>query len=224
MKFKLLLASLTLILSGCSILSPYKITFTLQNEGVLNPVSDTLDIVVNNPVLAYVSNYQCDDEEEVTLLPTLKDDAQVSTVHNISINFLKDKEAGTKCEISVSVFDKTTTSNASSSIYAYLYSKPVEFAGEMEMCGGIAGIQCEESLTCVLAGDYPDAGGSCQKPEDVGAAEVETEVEETGDVESEISTDGESEASTVVEADVAVATDTALETETSIDAEPLTEE
>jgi predicted secreted protein len=34
-------------------------------------------------------------------------------------------------------------------------------AGEGEGCGGIAGIQCHDGLSCQLQGDYPDAGGTC---------------------------------------------------------------
>lgn len=30
-----------------------------------------------------------------------------------------------------------------------------------EFCGGIAGFQCDEGLTCKLEGTYPDAGGKC---------------------------------------------------------------
>ena len=32
-----------------------------------------------------------------------------------------------------------------------------------EFCGGIAGIQCPSGYGCVLDGNYPDAGGACQK-------------------------------------------------------------
>ena len=31
-------------------------------------------------------------------------------------------------------------------------------------CGGIAGFQCQDGLTCRLDGNYPDAGGTCIKP------------------------------------------------------------
>lgn len=34
-----------------------------------------------------------------------------------------------------------------------------------EFCGGIAAFQCELGLICVLEGNYPDAGGICQKPQ-----------------------------------------------------------
>jgi hypothetical protein len=34
-------------------------------------------------------------------------------------------------------------------------------AMEGEFCGGIAGIQCADGLTCMLDGSYPDAGGEC---------------------------------------------------------------
>jgi hypothetical protein len=37
--------------------------------------------------------------------------------------------------------------------------------GEGEMCGGIAGFQCEEGLTCRMEGNYPDAAGTCVKSE-----------------------------------------------------------
>lgn len=36
-------------------------------------------------------------------------------------------------------------------------------AKEGEFCGGIAGFACESGLSCKLDGDYPDAGGKCEK-------------------------------------------------------------
>ena len=39
----------------------------------------------------------------------------------------------------------------------------VDRAGENEMCGGIAGIQCADGLTCRYEGDYPDAAGTCTR-------------------------------------------------------------
>lgn len=38
-----------------------------------------------------------------------------------------------------------------------------EPAQEGEFCGGIAGFQCAEGLTCLYEGTYPDAGGTCVK-------------------------------------------------------------
>ena len=37
-------------------------------------------------------------------------------------------------------------------------------SAEGEECGGIAGTLCQEGLQCILAGDYPDAIGTCRKP------------------------------------------------------------
>ena len=34
------------------------------------------------------------------------------------------------------------------------------------MCGGIAGFQCQENLSCKLDGNYPDAAGTCVKQEE----------------------------------------------------------
>ncbi len=40
-------------------------------------------------------------------------------------------------------------------------ARPTAAAGEF--CGGIAGIMCNEGLTCEYEGDYPDAGGTCRE-------------------------------------------------------------
>ena len=36
------------------------------------------------------------------------------------------------------------------------------FANVGAFCGGIAAIPCPTGLTCVLEGDFPDAGGRCR--------------------------------------------------------------
>lgn len=38
-----------------------------------------------------------------------------------------------------------------------------------EFCGGIAAFQCEDNLTCILEGAYPDAGGTCQPEGNYGS-------------------------------------------------------
>lgn len=43
----------------------------------------------------------------------------------------------------------------------HTYTKDYEGA----FCGGIAAFRCPESFECVLDGDFPDAGGTCQKTE-----------------------------------------------------------
>ena len=43
----------------------------------------------------------------------------------------------------------------------YRCTSPVSH-GEGTVCGGFAGIRCDTGLTCVLAGDYPDAAGTCR--------------------------------------------------------------
>ncbi len=39
----------------------------------------------------------------------------------------------------------------------------INAAAEGEFCGGIAGILCADGLECKYDGQYPDAGGTCQK-------------------------------------------------------------
>jgi hypothetical protein len=33
-------------------------------------------------------------------------------------------------------------------------------------CGGLAGLPCPDGMTCVLDGDFPDAGGHCEATDD----------------------------------------------------------
>ena len=42
-------------------------------------------------------------------------------------------------------------------------TKPRPVSKEGEMCGGIAGFQCEPGLFCKYDGAYPDAAGVCIK-------------------------------------------------------------
>lgn len=40
---------------------------------------------------------------------------------------------------------------------------PSRIKGEGEMCGGIAGFQCQEGLYCRMEASHPDASGICVK-------------------------------------------------------------
>lgn len=58
----------------------------------------------------------------------------------------------------------TSSSSSSSSSHSSLSSSSSserEKAGKGQFCGGIAGIQCANGLTCEYEGSYPDAGGTC---------------------------------------------------------------
>lgn len=175
MKKILLAMGLSVILTGCSLLSPYQITFTTKENEAIDPKVDTLDLVISAPALAYVSSYQCGDAEEVTLLPVLKDDMVAQMAQYIDLNFLADQVANTLCEINVTAFDRTTTSTSNKKISVYMYSKPLVKAKENEFCGGIAAFQCEDGFTCKMSGDFPDAGGTCTKEEVQANNEVVTD-------------------------------------------------
>lgn len=175
---------LSVVLTGCSLLSPYQITFTTKENEPVDPKVETLDLVISSPALAYVSSYQCGDAEEVTLLPVLKDDMVAQMAQYIDINFLADQAANTLCQINVTAFDRTTTSTSNKKISVYMYSKPLLKAKENEFCGGIAAIQCEEGFTCKMSGDFPDAGGTCATPEVKTGDEVVTEQLKLSCVES----------------------------------------
>ncbi|MEK7146538.1 MAG: hypothetical protein AAB802_05170 [Patescibacteria group bacterium] len=119
------LSLLTLVLAGCSYLSPYSITFTTQDQKVVNPSSDTLDLVLSDEAMAYISTYKCDEKNEVELLPVVTDEMEVTTVHNLNLKVLESEMDGALCKITVTAFDQTTTANAHNSISLYIRTKPV---------------------------------------------------------------------------------------------------
>jgi hypothetical protein len=161
MKKLFLSATVLMLLSACSLVQPYSVTFTTHEVAVVNTVSDTLDFVLSAPALAYISSYQCEGSEKVELLPIVSEESVAAKAYNLSLVPLVGKQAGSKCEVNITAFDKTTTANSSAKISLYLYSKPTPVAQLNEFCGGIAAIQCADALTCNLDGSFPDAGGVC---------------------------------------------------------------
>ncbi len=121
---KILLTILTLaVFAGCSLLSPYSITFTTPDGKVINPETDTLDLVISQPALAYISGIVCDDNLPIELLPILNDSMQVAQAHNLSLDLLTDQERGAECTITVTAFDNTTTSNSHNKITLYVLER-----------------------------------------------------------------------------------------------------
>lgn len=154
-------AAMLLVLSACNLIQPYSVTFTTKADAVVNPEVDTLDFVLSAPALAYISSYQCEGAEKVELLPIVTEESTAEKAYNLSLMPLAGQKAGSKCEINITAFDKTTTANSHEKISLYLYSKPTPVAKVNEFCGGIAGIMCDDGLSCKMDGTYPDAGGVC---------------------------------------------------------------
>ncbi len=195
MKKFILATGLSVVMTGCALLSPYQITFSTKENEAVNPKEDTLNLVISSPALAYVSSYKCGDAPEVTVLPVLKDEMVAQMAQYLDLNFLADQVPETLCEINVTAYDRTTTSTAGKKISVYMYSKPVLKASEDELCGGIAAIQCGDGLNCKIEDDYPDAGGLCVKEVvEVTVPEVTEQTEtktETGEIteKAEVSTE-----------------------------------
>jgi len=100
------------LLAGCSFLSGYIITFTTQDEASVDPATSTLDFVVSAPALAYISAVECEGSKDLDLLPVLTDDMKVQTAFNLPLTALVGQLPGTECDVTVTAFDQTTTSNA----------------------------------------------------------------------------------------------------------------
>lgn len=107
--------SLVLILTSCTLVSPYTITFTTQSEQVVDPAVDTLDFVISSAALAYISEIDCDGADEIELLPVVTDEMEVKTAHNLALTALNGAP-GAECEITVTAFDQSTTASAQAEI------------------------------------------------------------------------------------------------------------
>ncbi len=112
---RLALLTLPALLVACSLVSPYKITFTTQEDAVVDPASTTLDFVVSSAALAYISEVDCDGADEIELLPVVTDDMTAKTAYNLSLEMLNGAP-GAECEIVVTAFDQTTTATATGEI------------------------------------------------------------------------------------------------------------
>lgn len=128
MKIHFLFASL--LFAGCSFVNPYSITFTTPNEAVVDPAVNTLDFVVSQPTLAYLSYVQCGDKEALKLLPVVSETAVPTQAYNLSLDVLKDEAPGTLCRLEVTAFDESTTSTESDGLDVYILEKPKEEAAE----------------------------------------------------------------------------------------------
>lgn len=168
-----------LLLGGCVLISPYTITFTNEPGEVIVPQSSTLDLVVSAPTLAYISGVSCEGAEELDILPVESKEMEVSTVHKLPLTLMEGQPSGAECEVTVTAYDRTTTDTASATIELTMAGIPL--AAEGEMCGGIAGIQCAEGLTCSMIGveGIADASGNCVKEEE---KETSTEPAKGGEV------------------------------------------
>lgn len=114
-KISSLLLSL-LVSTGCSLIAPYTITFTNTPGSVVDPSTATLDLVVSSPTLAYVSAVECEGADPIELLPIVADSTATSTLHKLSLEAMAGMPDGSSCEVTVTVFDPTTTEQASASI------------------------------------------------------------------------------------------------------------
>jgi hypothetical protein len=119
------------LLSACSLISPYTITFTTQDGAVVDPATDTLDFVVNVPALAYISEVDCDGADDLEILPVLTDDMESAAAHNLALTMLNGAP-GSECEVTVTAFDETTTSNARESIDLVIAGGEEEEVEEVE--------------------------------------------------------------------------------------------
>lgn len=113
------------LLTGCSLLSAYTITFTTPEGTVVDPAVNTLDFVISAPALAYISAVECEGSKDLDLLPVLTDDMKVQTAYNLPLTALVGQLAGAECDITVTAFDQSTTSNSRATITVVMAGEPV---------------------------------------------------------------------------------------------------
>ncbi len=113
-----------LLLGACSLISPYSITFTTPNDSIVNPATDTLDLVVSEPALAYVSHVDCDAMEPIDILPIVHAGSTPQQAWNLKLDALATAPAGTLCKVTVGAFDQTTTASSYGDIELYVLEGP----------------------------------------------------------------------------------------------------
>lgn len=162
---------LPFLFGACTLVSPYTITFATPDGKVVNPQTDTLDLVISASALAYISEVECDGAEDVELLPVVDESMQAKTAHNLSLTVLNGAP-GSECDVTVTAFDRTTSESAQNSIALVIE-------------GG------EEEVT-EAAGEEAEDETSIQEGEEINDDEEgadESDVQEQADDEQE-STDG----------------------------------
>jgi len=112
------------LLGACSLIAPYSITFTTPNEAVVDPAQDTLDLVVSEPALAYISRVECSGQEAIEILPIVHDGAEPQQAWNLGLEALSGIPAGTLCDVTVGAFDQTTTASSYENISLYVLEGP----------------------------------------------------------------------------------------------------
>jgi hypothetical protein len=154
---KLLISLLSLLaLAGCSLLAPYTVTFTTPAHSAVDPFTDTLDLALSQPAMAYISEVDCEGSDPVAILPVVNSNMESNIAHNLSLNLLDAYEATTECDVRVTVFDQSTTATTSANISLYVLEKPA-IAIEYE----------EEMLACSEAeGEWNACGSSCDEGDD----------------------------------------------------------
>ena len=195
------------LLAGCSFLTPYQVTFTTPALSAVNPASDTLDLALSQPAMAYISAVDCEGHDPVNLLPVVNEAMTVSNVHNLSLELLNGYAATTLCEVTITIFDQTTTSTNTGEISLYVLEKPAEipeYADQIVACeepGGAwndCGSSCEEGAELCIQVCVPQ----CELPEAVAPVEATPSAEpapaeETQPVAPEASPQPETEATNV---------------------------
>ncbi len=129
--FTVALLSLT-VLSACTLLMPYNITFTTPDNAVIDPATDTLDLALNQEALAYISWVQCDDDGPIGVLPTTRDDVPLSKAYNLPLTILATQEIGAECEVEVTAYDRSTTATSKKSITLFVLDDGKEVEEEPE--------------------------------------------------------------------------------------------
>lgn len=189
----------SVFLAGCAFVSPYDITFTTPEDAVIEPLSNTLDLAVNDEVITYISAVKCEGQNALEFLPVLKEDMTPKKAHNLSLKLLEDQKDGAYCKVTVTAFDRSTTSTASDSISVYVRSKTMKNEENKE------DTEDAEILTEDLQDQTENIDGDeATITEESDAVDVESTLEETNSTKDVLETNEKTTAEEVVSTDETV--------------------